>query len=61
LALSLFDGTDQLRTGFAGYAETHEAASIRRCWSTWSVLCTYLFTAELIPQPDTPGRATEDH
>jgi site-specific recombinase XerC len=32
--------TEQLRTGFAGYAETHEAASIRRCWSTWNVLCT---------------------
>src|SRR6185436_6748673 len=28
---------------------THEAAAIRRCWSIWNVLCTYLFTAELIP------------
>ena len=46
--------TDQLRTGFAGYAETHEAASIRRCWSTWNVLCTYLFTAELIPANPMP-------
>ena len=26
----------------------HEAASIQRCWSTWNVLCTYLYTAELI-------------
>lgn len=40
--------TDLLRTAFARYAATHEAASIRRCWSTWNVLCTYLFTAELI-------------
>ena len=40
--------TDTMRTAFAQYAETHEAASIQRCWSTWNVLCTYLYTAELI-------------
>src|SRR6478736_6133215 len=40
--------TDSLRTAFAQYAETHEAASIQRCWSTWNVLCTFLYTAELI-------------
>jgi len=39
---------DTLRTAFARYAETHEAASIQRCWSTWNVLCTYLYTAERI-------------
>ena len=39
---------DTLRTAFARYAETHEAASIKRCWSTWNVLCTYLYTAERI-------------
>ena len=39
---------DTLRTAFAQYAETHEAASIQRCWSTWNVLCTFLYTAELI-------------
>ena len=39
---------DTLRTAFARYAETHEAASIQRCWSTWNVLCSYLYTAELI-------------
>ena len=39
---------ETLRTAFARYAETHEAASIQRCWSTWNVLCTYLYTAELI-------------
>jgi integrase/recombinase XerC len=39
---------DTLRTAFAQYAETHEAASIQRCWSTWNVLCIYLYTAELI-------------
>ena len=37
-----------MRTAFARYAETHEAASIQRCWSTWNVLCTFLYTAELI-------------
>ena len=36
-----------------------EAASIRRCWSTWNVLCTFLFTAEMIPaNPDADDRAT---
>jgi site-specific recombinase XerD len=24
----------------------HEAASIRRCWPTWNVLCTFLYTGE---------------
>jgi hypothetical protein len=27
---------ESMRTGFAGYARDHEAASIRRCWSTCS-------------------------
>ena len=40
---------DTLRTAFARYAQTHEAASIQRCWSTWNVLCTFLYTAQLIP------------
>jgi integrase/recombinase XerC len=39
---------DSMRQAFATYAETHEAASIRRCWSTWNVLCSYLYTAELL-------------
>ncbi|RFZ55761.1 recombinase [Mycobacterium liflandii] len=39
---------DNLRTAFANYAETHSAASIRRCWSTWNTLCTYLYTAGLL-------------
>jgi site-specific recombinase XerD len=37
-----------LRAAFATYAETHSSASIRRCWSTWNTLCTFLFTAELL-------------
>ena len=45
---------DTLRTAFAQYAETHEAASIQRCWSTWNVLCTYLYTAELIASNPMP-------
>jgi integrase/recombinase XerC len=40
--------TESMRTAFARYAETHEAASIQRCWSTWNVLCTFLYTSELI-------------
>lgn len=33
-----------MRTAFAAYAHDHEAASIRRCWSSWDVLCTFLYT-----------------
>ena len=39
---------DTMRTAFAQYAETHEVASIQRCWSTWNVVCTFLYTADLI-------------
>jgi site-specific recombinase XerD len=46
--------TDTMRTAFAHYAETHEAASIQRCWSTWNVLCTFLYTSELIPANPMP-------
>lgn len=35
-----------MRSAFATYASEHEAASIRRCWSTWNVLCTFLYTGE---------------
>ena len=37
---------DSMRHAFAAYARDHEAASIRRCWSTWNVLCKFLYTAE---------------
>lgn len=40
---------DSMRQAFATYAESHEAASIRRCWSIWNTLCSYLFTADLLP------------
>ena len=39
---------DGMRSAFAAYADTHSAASIRRCWSTWNTVCTFLFTAELL-------------
>src|SRR5258705_4713731 len=45
---------DTLRTAFAQYAKSHEAASIQRCWSTWNVLCTFLYTAELIASNPMP-------
>lgn len=44
----------KLRAAFAAYASTHEPASIRRCWSTWNVLCDFLYTAELIPANPMP-------
>ena len=37
---------DSMRVAFAAYARDHEAASIRRCWSTWNMLCTFLYTGE---------------
>ena len=37
---------DSMRSAFAAYARDHEAASIRRCWWTWNVLCTFLYTSE---------------
>jgi hypothetical protein len=46
---------DSLRAAFAAYAETHSAASIRRCWSTSNTLCTYLYTAELIDDNSDPA------
>ena len=45
---------EAMRTAFAQYAESHEAASIQRCWSTWNVLCTFLYTAELIAANSMP-------
>ena len=47
--------TDTMRTAFAQYAKTHEAASIQRCWPTWNVLCTFLYTSELIPANPMPS------
>lgn len=38
--------SDTLRSAFAGYARNHEPSSILRCWSTWNVLCTFLYTSE---------------
>ena len=46
--------TDSMRTAFAHYAETYEATTILRCWSTWNVLCTFLYTSEFMaanPKP----------
>jgi integrase/recombinase XerC len=43
-----------MRAAFAAYASTHEPASIRRCWSTWNVLCDFLYTAEFIPANPMP-------
>ena len=37
---------DTMRQAFSAYARDHEAASIRRCWSTWNVLCAFLYTGE---------------
>lgn len=47
--LALADITkDSMRSAFAEFTSDHEAASVRRCWSTWNVLCTFLYTNEQI-------------
>ena len=43
-----------MRVAFAKYAQAHEPVSIRRCWSTWNVICTYLYTAGLISSNPMP-------
>ena len=30
---------ETMRSAFSAYAQNHEAASMRRCWSSWNVLC----------------------
>lgn len=40
---------EAMRAAFAVYADSHEAASIRRCWSTWNTLCDFLYNSEWIP------------
>lgn len=39
---------DSMRAAFSVYAESHSSASIRRCWSTWNTLCTFLYTEGLL-------------
>ena len=46
---------DGLRAAFADYAATHRPASIRRCWSSWNVLCTFLYTGEAIGSNPMPA------
>jgi len=45
---------EAMRGAFAAYAETHEPASIRRCWSTWNTLCSFLYTSELLESNPMP-------
>jgi site-specific recombinase XerD len=40
---------DSLRTAFSIFAESHAGTSIRRCWSTWNTVRTWLYSSELIP------------
>lgn len=45
---------DAMRTAFAAYADNHEASSIRRCWSTWNTVCSFLYTSELLESNPMP-------
>jgi site-specific recombinase XerC len=45
---------DEVRRALATYADAHEPASVRRCWSTWNTLCSFLYTSELIPANPMP-------
>jgi hypothetical protein len=48
---------NSMREAFATYAQVHEAASIRRCWSTWNVLCIFLYV--LVPEDDEEPEDTD--
>ncbi|MGV7301750.1 tyrosine-type recombinase/integrase [Mycobacterium kansasii] len=37
-----------MRAAFATFADTHSAASIRRCWSNWNTLCDFLYTSDIL-------------
>lgn len=39
---------DAMRAAFATFANTHSAASIRRCWSNWNTLCDFLYTSDIL-------------
>jgi site-specific recombinase XerC len=59
--MSLGDiSTDSMRAAFAQYAESHEAATIQRCWSTWNVLCTFLFGPVMSLAPSLQANAFVD-
>jgi site-specific recombinase XerD len=45
---------EAMGAAFAAYADNHEAASIRRCWSTWNTLCAFLYTSELLESNPMP-------
>jgi site-specific recombinase XerD len=45
---------EAMRAAFAAYADTHQPASIRRCWSTWNTLCEFLYTSELLESNPMP-------
>jgi site-specific recombinase XerD len=45
---------EAMRAAFATYADTHQPASIRRCWSTWNTLCEFLYTSELLESNPMP-------
>ena len=45
---------EAMRAAFAAYADSHAAASIRRCCSTWNTLCAFLYTSELLGSNPVP-------
>jgi len=53
-----------MQAAFAVYAQVNEAASIRRCSSTWNVLCSFFYSGDrlaanpvqLVGRPK-PGKA----
>jgi integrase/recombinase XerC len=55
-ALAVTDITEQsLHSAFADYTPHRAPATVRRCWSTWNRLCTYLHTTQQLT--DNPMQA----
>lgn len=59
---------DSVRDAFSRFAPDRSAATVRRCWSTWNALCTFLCDEEVlevnpmrrIPRPK-PDKHTPKH
>lgn len=56
--------TDTVRAAFSRYAPSRSAATVRRCWSSWNALCTFLFEEQVIdtnPMARVPRPAPDEH
>lgn len=56
--------TDTVRDAFSRYAPSRSPATVRRCWSSWNALCTFLFEEQIIdtnPMARVPRPKPDEH